>query len=96
MGVLVQLEANAKPDCVDVMTDMIRKRFPETRAFDGCNEITAYLNEDGHTFVFVEQWETKQQYEKYLSWREETGVLAQLGALLQEPPNIRFFNAVDA
>ena len=53
VGVLVQLEANAKPDCVEEMTEMLRQLFPETRAFDGCNEITAYLNDDGHTFVFM-------------------------------------------
>ena len=96
MGTLIQLEANAKPDRVDALTEMLKERFPETRAFDGCNEITAYLNEDGHTFIFVEHWDSKQQYEKYLAWREETGVLADLGALLQEAPNIRFFEVVDA
>ena len=96
MAILVQLEANAKPECVEELTGMIKQRFPETRAYDGCKEITAYLNEDGHTMVFVEQWESKEHYEKYFAWREETGVLEQLGVLLQDPPNIRFYDLIDA
>ena len=72
MSILVQLEANAKPECVSEMSGALAGLFPETRAYDGCVDITAYLNDDGHTFVFVEHWETKEQYEKYLAWREET------------------------
>ncbi len=96
MSILVQLEANAKPECVSKMSGALAGLFPETRAYDGCIDITAYLNEDGHTFIFVEHWETKEQYGKYLAWREETGVLATLGSFLQEPPTIRYFEAVEA
>ena len=95
MAILVQLEANVKPECVEELIGMIKQRFPETRAYDGCQEIIAYLNDDGHTMVFVEQWDSKEHYQKYFDWREETGVLAELGALLQDPPNIRFFDAID-
>ena len=96
MGTLVQLEAKAKPEHVQDVIDLLKQRLPETRAYDGCQEITIYLNEDGHTFVFTEQWDSKSHYEKYLAWREETGVLADLVALLEGPPDIRFFEAVDA
>ena len=93
---LVQVEANAKPEHLQDAIDFLKQRFPETRAYDGCQDITAYLNEDGHTLVFVEHWDTKEQYEKYLAWREETGALAELVGYLQGPPDFRFFDAVDA
>ena len=96
MSILVQLEAKAKPESVSEMSAALAQLFPETRAYDGCIDITAYLNDDGHTFVFVEHWKTKEQYEKYLAWREETGVLATLGSFLQEPPSIRYFEAIKA
>ena len=96
MSILVQLEAKAKPECVVEMSDTLASLFPETRAYDGCIDITAYLNDDGHTFVFVGHWETKEKYEKYLAWREETGVLAKLASLLQAPPSIRYFDALKA
>ena len=73
------------------------KRFPETRAYDGCQGITGYLNaDDGRTFVFVEYWETKDAFQRYLAWRTETGVLAQLSSVFEGAPNIRSFETVDA
>ena len=68
MATLVQLEAKAKPECVQEVIDLLRPRLPETRDYDGCQEITAYLNDDGHTFVFVELWDSKEHYDKYLAW----------------------------
>ncbi|MCJ8312464.1 MAG: antibiotic biosynthesis monooxygenase [Saccharospirillaceae bacterium] len=96
MSIRVQLDANAKPECVAELSGAIAEMFPETRKYDGNIDINAFLSEDGHSFSFVETWETKAQYETYLAWREETGTMAKLGALLQEPPTIKFYNAVQA
>ena len=93
---LVILEGVAKPECVEEVKAMVKSRFPETRAFDGCQGITAFLNDDGRTFAFVEHWDTKGHYEKYLAWRTETGVLAELAGLFEAQPSIRYFDAVDA
>jgi quinol monooxygenase YgiN len=93
---LVQLEGTVLPGRVEEFKALLTARFPETRAFDGCNDITAYLADEGRDFVFVENWDSRSQYEAYLAWREETGVLGQLGALMEGPPQIRFFDAIDA
>jgi len=50
--------------------------------------------DDTANVVLIERWETRSHYEKYLAWREETGVLGQLGALLEGPPNIRFYSNI--
>ncbi len=96
MAVLVLLEAKAKPEAVDGLKELFRKRLDETRTYDGCQGITAHTNtEDGRTFVLVEHWESKEHYERYLAWRTETGVLAQLTALLDGAPSIRYFDPLD-
>ena len=96
MSILVQLEVKAKLESVTAMNELLAGMFPDTRAFDGCIDIKAYLNDDGHTYVFIEHWESKSHYEKYLAWREETGSLALLGALVQGPADIRYFEPVAA
>ena len=93
---LVLLEAVAKPESVGTLKEMLAARLPETRAYEGCQGITPHLNDDGRTFVFVEHWDSVEHYEKYLAWRTETGVLAELSALLEDDPSIRYFEAVDA
>ncbi len=96
MTILVTLEINARPENTTAVQELLAELFPDTRAYEGCTDITAYLNDNGYTFIFVENWESKEKYEKYLAWREETGSLAALGGLLQGPPTIRYFEAVDA
>ena len=46
--------------------------------------------------VLVEVWESREQYEKYLAWRGETGTIDRLMEALAEPPTIRHFDVTDA
>ena len=96
MSTLVILEAIAKAESVRELENFLQRHIPDTRNYDGCHDITAYLNEDGRTIVMVEHWDSKEHYQKYLAWREETGVLADLGVMLDGEPTIRFFDAIDA
>ena len=93
---LVLLEVVAKSECVEQLKDMVKKIFPDTRAYEGCQGVTAFLNDDGRTFVMVEHWDSKEHYEKYLAWRTETGVLAKLVSLIEGAPSIRYFETVEA
>lgn len=95
MGTLVIFEATAKPDSVESLVEFLQRHIPDTRSYDGCREIDAYLHEDGRSIVMVERWDSKEHYQKYLGWRDETGVLAEFGTLLEAPPDIRFFEYIE-
>ncbi|PCJ43621.1 MAG: antibiotic biosynthesis monooxygenase [SAR86 cluster bacterium] len=96
MSILVHLEVNAKLESISTVKEILARIFPDTRAYDGCIDITAYLEDNEHTFLFIENWESKEHYARYLAWREESGSLAELGEHLQGPPVIRYFENVDA
>ena len=96
MSTLVILEAKAKADAVEELKGLLAKLLPETRAYEGCQSVTPYLNDDGQTVVLVELWDSKPHYEKYLAWREETGALASFGALLEGAPSFQFSEPFDA
>ena len=54
--------------------------LPDTRAFDGCEGVTVYTDsDDRQTFLFVEFFQSKEHQQRYVKWRTETGVMAQLG-----------------
>lgn len=97
MTTLVMLEAKVKADSVETLRALMVAAFPDTRAFAGCVNLASYVSQDDpHTFIFVEQWTSRDAYERYLAWRTENGTLAQLMSLLDGPPLIRYFDLVDA
>ena len=96
MNVLVVLEAQVQPEKVSDMKAFLAKILPDTRTYDGFQGIDVYFNtEDSSNMVFVEFWDSRAHYEKYLAWRTETGVLDQFGAMLTGPPSIRYFEKAD-
>lgn len=95
MGIMVMVEAMAKPDRVKDLQKMLAMGLPATRAADGCRGLEAYLQDDGVTVVAVEQWESKSQYDEYLAWRAQSGAVGGLEELLQAPMSIRFFEAME-
>lgn len=97
MPIMVLLEGKAKAETVNHLKAALPKIFPDTRRYEGCRGITAYFNaDDGRTVVFVEYWDTKAHHERYLAWRMEKGVIAELVGMLEGPPSIRYFEQVDA
>lgn len=96
MSVLVILEANVKPESADDLNTMMKEGLPDTRAFAGCQGITAHSNlDDPSNVVLVEHWDSKEHYEKYLAWRMETGFLEKMVSLLSGEPSIRYYSQVD-
>ena len=93
MSVTILIEAKIKDN--EAFDALLLKELPATRSYDGCEGLTVHRNvDDPSNAVVVEQWETRDHYNKYLSWREETGVLAQLLELCDGEPSIRCYTTV--
>lgn len=89
----VILEFRVKQDCIEKLRSWMQKILPGTRGFDGCNTIYLIQNQDTPTGIMVvEQWVSRQHYEKYLQWRIETGIMAELTGMMDGEPSIRFFD----
>jgi quinol monooxygenase YgiN len=95
MSMKVVLEFQATPDKVDAVKDFLRTVLPDTRGYEGFESLTVHQNDDDPTsFLLWEQWATRGEYEAYLAWRNETGVLDKLLEMLTGPPSFRFFEHV--
>jgi quinol monooxygenase YgiN len=93
MACQVILEFHVKDDCIEKARTWLKRILPDTRAFDGCISIAVVQNQDDQTgLVVLEQWVTRQHYERYLQWRTETGVLDELIAMLSGEPKFRFLD----
>lgn len=97
MTCMVLVEVKAKVGTGGDLVDLFEQILPDTRAFEGCMSVDVYRHQDDQdVVVLVEQWQTRAHYEKYFSWREETGALAQLVERLDGPPSLRYFDPTDA
>ena len=93
MSILVILELNAKPGQAQEITTFLRDELFHTRGFDGCNSITIHENQDDpNNLVFIENWDTKGQHEKYQGWRTERGDIDKLVGWIDGPPSVRYFD----
>ena len=96
MSVMIIFETRTKSKEISNMKSYLDEILPDTRAYDGCQSLDVYFNtEDTGNMVMVEFWDSRAHYEKYLNWRTETGVMDKVGAMLAEPPSIRYFDKTD-
>ena len=96
MTVTIIASLEVKPDCIEQVEKEMRENFSDSRAFDGCENLNAYRDQDSPTsIVLYQQWESKAKYEKYLAWRTESGFFARLAENLSGPPSIHYYDHVD-
>ena len=97
MACTVILEAKAKQGTGNDLLATFKEVLPGTRSYDGCLGVDTYQSQDdSDVLIMVEKWESRAHYDKYLGWRQETGVLESLAAALESPPSIRYFDLTDA
>lgn len=97
MSVLALVEVNVKPEYVSAYKSLMEELFPGTRAFKGCLRAELHTNQDDETnMIGIEEWETREDHQKYTAWRVEAGTLASVGPMLAAPPSVRYFDKTDA
>ena len=91
--ILANLQLAVKPDQLDAMkTRFINEVLPDTRNYSGCSALYMTENIDIQNQVeFVSIWDSKEHYDTYLNWRDETGLLAEMAEkYLEADPVFRF------
>ena len=96
MSVTVILEMDITPGTADQVLHFLQQILPDTRSFSGCLNLDVRQNqEDPNNLLFIESWRSRSDYEKYLAWRTETGTMKTLGAFMNGPPSIRYFDNLE-
>ena len=95
MSILVLVDVQIKPEKFNDLKSWMKNNLPDTRAFDGCNGLTIQRdqNDPGH-MVFVQDWDSKAQYEKYLEWRSERGDVEELVSWTDGEPKFVYLDNI--
>ena len=96
MSTLMLVEAKVKPGSADALEARLTKILPDARSYDGCERIEAAFDGSRGTIVLTENWGSQAQYDKYLAWRQETGVIDEILSHLDRAPSIRGFDQTGA
>jgi quinol monooxygenase YgiN len=96
MTVSVLLEGFLKEGERDGFTALLTEKFKVTRTFDGFQTIDLTYNvEDPSNWVITERWDSKEDYQKYLQFRQEDGTLDEVASVCRDAPSVRIFDIVE-
>lgn len=94
MSIMATAEFFVKPEKVEEFLAMMAKALPDTRAYEGCEGVDTYHNQDDPGQVLlVERWAERSNHESYLGWRMETNMMDALGPFISAPPKFAYFDA---
>ena len=96
MAVSVLLEGHLSEGARDGFIVLLTEKFKLTKTFDGFQTIDLTFNvEDPNNWVITESWDSKEDYEKYLQFRQEDGTLEEVALVCKGAPSVRIFDIVD-
>ena len=96
-ALFLTIDLQVDPERVDEFLAVMLEAAPDTRAREGCRLFDIYIDQDnpGHV-VFYEIWDSREQQEAYISWRQETGFNARIGPyMMAGGGGLTYFNKVD-
>lgn len=96
MACQIMMNFELKASELATFIGLLKNHLPDARTFDGCLAAQVIEDQDNKSnIVILESWDTRTQFEKYIAWRTQTGVLAQLVACCATDPTMRVFDGVD-
>ena len=68
-------------------------RYPRSA---GAVSIELVVKQDNSDHILVyEIWETKEDHQAYMGWRQERGDLDALGGIVAEAPTVKYYDIAD-
>lgn len=95
MSLVACLHSKVKPEHTDELMSFLEEKLPAVRGFEGCRNVSIYLNKENGDMIFNEQWASKEAHEQYLLSIQNNGVMSQLLGYLASPPNVSYFEKLD-
>jgi len=94
MSILAIAEFRIHPEKLEEFLGLLKAALPDTRSFEGCEELETFTNQDdpGHVLL-TEKWTTRGAHEKYVAWRMEGGMMELLEPYASAPPTFAYFDA---
>ncbi|RLA48782.1 MAG: hypothetical protein DRQ97_02880 [Gammaproteobacteria bacterium] len=78
---------------MDEFLIMMREAVEDTRAWEGCQMLDIYVDQDKPgRVVFYEIWTSRDEYETYFKWREDAGFIEKMADFITSELDISFLS----
>ena len=68
MSVMVMLEVPVVKAKMEGFLDVVRELLKETRAYDGCQKVETFVEEESGRVILMELWETAGHHQACHNW----------------------------
>lgn len=87
--VTITLVLTLKPEANAPFCAGLSSMLGDTKKFPGCQGIRVLKNKaDADQLIFIEEWTSEDDYNKYIAWRTERGDMDSMAAALAAPPKL--------
>jgi len=90
MSISLLATFKGKDDTYEKLKEAFKNALNETKNYEGSQYVGACLDDKDKTIILYEVWDSKDHQEKYIKWREDTGVLKTIGEMCRERPVFKF------
>jgi len=90
--VKVTFTMDLKDEAAEAVCSSFAATLPDTRAFPGCRSVNAFRSKDHpNRVLLIEEWDSQEDYEKYLAWRNRDGMIDNMASILTTPSKPEFW-----
>ena len=90
MSISVIATFKGKDDTYEKLKEAFKDGLNETKNYEGCQYVGACSDDKDKAIILYEVWNSKEHQQKYIKWREETGVLKTTAGMCREVPIFKF------
>jgi quinol monooxygenase YgiN len=87
--VTITLVLNFKPEATAPFCATLPEMLKDTKKFPGCRGVRVMKHKtDANQVIFIEEWDTEEDYSKYIAWRTGRGEMDGMATALAAPPKM--------
>ncbi len=91
MSVWVTLEMKVKEGAFAALQPFLEANLPRVRGFEGAKSVSLLHDDETGRFLLLEEWRSREHHESYIQFISDNGVMAELLAFMQGPPDVKYY-----
>ncbi|MCZ4279741.1 antibiotic biosynthesis monooxygenase [Kiloniella laminariae] len=94
MSVWACLSLKVKQGKFEKLLPFLEANVPNVRKFPGALNVSILHDDETDQFLVFEEWASRDDHQKYIEFISQNGVMTQLLAFMEGPPEVKYYAKV--